>query len=131
MTSLRVLLIEDHPVMVQVICTLLSLNCTVVDTRDRAEDILHALHALQPDVLVLDISLPGRSGLQVLPEVRSEFPLLGIVITTSHVELIYQTESMRRGADGFVNKDRLKTELWPAVQNANLARSRYRAAPEA
>lgn len=123
MTLLRVLLVEDHPLMQQAICMLLSQNCTVVDVLDSAEDIQRAVRALQPDVLVLDVSLPGRSGLEVLPELRRAFPQLGIVIATNHNQVIYQTESLRRGADGFVSKHQLTTELLPAVQNAYSARS--------
>lgn len=124
LASLRVLLVEDHPLMQQAICDLLSQNCVVVGALDRAEDISYWIHALQPDVLVLDISLPGRSGLQALPELRNEFPRLGIVIASSHIQPIYQTESLNRGADGFVLKDRLTTELWPAVKSAHEARDR-------
>lgn len=121
--SLRVLLVEDHPLMQEAICTLLCQNCVVVDVLDRAEDISCRVHVLQPDVLVLDISLPGRSGLQVLPELRNQFPRLGIVIATSHIQPIFQTESLNRGADVFVLKDQLARELWPAVKSAYSAHS--------
>lgn len=123
MALLRVLLVEDHPVMQQAICGVLSQNCTVVGVLDRAEGISNAVRTLCPDILVLDVSLPGRSELQVLPELRREFPQLRIVIATNHVQPVYKEESYRRGADGFVPKNQLITELWPVVQNAYSARS--------
>jgi two-component system, NarL family, nitrate/nitrite response regulator NarL len=122
MASLRVLLVEDHPLLQKALQALLSPHCTIVATLDRAENIADAVQRLQPDVLVLDVSLPGRSGMQVLPEIRNAFPTLGIVIATNHSEPIYRSEAFERGANAFVAKDRLQEELWKAVQEASSAR---------
>lgn len=122
MDPTRVLLVEDHPLLQQVIQASLAPHCTVIAVLDRAEHVADTIHALHPEVLVLDVSLPGRSGMQILPEIREQFPALGIVIATNHTEPIYQTEAFRRGADVFVVKNRLQEELWPAVQEARSTR---------
>jgi DNA-binding NarL/FixJ family response regulator len=122
MALLRVLLVEDHWLLQEALRALLSAHCTIVATLDRAESIADAVLNLQPEVLVLDVSLPGKSGMQALPEIRKAFPALGIVIATNHNEPVYRTEAFERGADAFVAKDRLQGELWTAVQQASFAR---------
>jgi DNA-binding NarL/FixJ family response regulator len=118
MTPVRVLLVEDHPLLQEALRTVLSPHCTVVQTLHQAEDVSHGVRSLQPDVLVLDLSLPGRSGMHVLPEVRRQFPNLGIVVATNYTEPEYRSQALQRGADSFVGKQELTEELWLAVQTA-------------
>ena len=104
--------------MQQAMQALLTEHCDLVGTLGHAEHLSRVVRTLQPDVLVLDVSLPGRSGLQVLPELRDEFPLLGIVIATNHTQAAYRTTAARLGADAFIPKDEILRELWPAVEAA-------------
>lgn len=122
MASPRVLLVEDHSLLQRMIQNLLVPYVTFTAVLDRAEAVEPSVRALQPDVLILDVSLPGRSGMQVLPELRKNFPDLGIVIATNHTQAAYRTEALKRGADAFVSKDRLREDLWPAIQVAVSAR---------
>jgi len=119
---IRVLVVEDHQQVRQAICDLLREHCDVVGELDNAEAIPASVSHLYPHVLLLDVSLPGRSGLQVLPKLRSEFPRLGIVIVTNHAELAYRATASERGADGFVLKEALSQELWPTIRSAYSSR---------
>lgn len=124
---IRILIVEDHQQVRQVIRDLLGQHCSVVGELNNAEAIAASVQSLQPDVLVMDVSLPGRSGMQVLPELRSKFPRLGIVITTNHDEPTYRSAAFARGADGFVLKDKILRDLFPTVQNAHLIQCRLQA----
>jgi DNA-binding NarL/FixJ family response regulator len=121
MSLLRVLLVEDHPLIQVAIRDFLSQYCTVVATLDSAGEIENTIRDLLPDVVVLDVSLPDRSGMQVLPELRSKFPHLVIVMATNHTEPIYRAEALKRGADAFVGKDRLQEDLWASIRAAHSA----------
>ena len=104
------------------VLALLNQYCTVVGTAERGDCVLAIAAELRPDVVVLDISLPGQSGLQLLPELRRRYPSVGIVMFTSRDQPVFRDEAARRGADGYVLKDRAATELWPAIQDAALIR---------
>ncbi len=122
MSYIRILLVEDHPQMQDAIVALLNQYCTVVGTAERGDSVLAIAAELRPDVVVLDISLPGQSGLQLLPELRNRYPSVGIVMCTSRDQPVFRDEAARRGADGYVLKDRAARELWPAIQEAALIR---------
>ena len=104
------------------ISALLNRYCIVVGTTERGDTVVPMAAKLRPDVVLLDISLPGQSGLQLLPELRRLYPSLGIVMLTNQDQPIFREEAARRGADGYVLKDRAADDLWPAVQNAALTR---------
>jgi DNA-binding NarL/FixJ family response regulator len=71
---------------------------------------------LQPDVIVLDISMPGESGLQVAARLRQRSPLPRVLILSMHDNAEYVLESVRAGADGYLLKDAAATELRSAIR---------------
>lgn len=104
METIKVLLVEDHPELRAAFLSLLSREFQVVGTVDRGDLVLEAAERLLPDALVLDVSLPGRSGLQVLPELRARLPKMAIVMLTAHDEPMYRRAALRMGADAFLSK---------------------------
>jgi DNA-binding NarL/FixJ family response regulator len=72
---------------------------------------------LQPHVITLDVSKPGISGLQLLPELRSAMPKAVIIIVTITSDQLYMDEARKRGADGYVLKRNALADLIPAIQN--------------
>lgn len=122
MSRPRVLLAEDHPLVREAIVQLLAEACDVVGVVKRGDEIAAAAGQLAPDVILLDIALPGVSGLQVLPGLRASLPATGIVMLTSHADPLYRKEAFRRGADGYVVKGQAVTELLPAIREV-LARA--------
>jgi DNA-binding NarL/FixJ family response regulator len=118
-----VLVIEDHPEMRKAIVSLVSSACSIAGEVDNGNAALSTAQALHPNVILLDISLPGKSGLQILPECRTALPEAAIIMVTNNIEPVYREEAFNRGADGFVDKSRLSTELLPAISAALKARS--------
>ena len=70
--------------------------------------------------------MPGRSGLQVLPELRARMPFIAIVVLTAHSEPIYMEEAFRRGADGYVLKSELMKDLLSTIRTGLLRRQELR-----
>lgn len=122
MSSLRILLIDDHPAMGAAVAAHLNKYCTVVAREEHGDGVMSATAELRPDVVILDISLPGRNGLELLLELRPLYPSLGIVMLTNTDNDSLREEAARRGADGYVLKSRVTKELWQAIQNAVSAR---------
>jgi len=69
------------------------------------ENLIKSLKDFQPDVLILDISLPGRSGLEVLKQVKALYPEIGVLILSMYPEDQFAIRMIKAGASGYLNKD--------------------------
>ncbi len=74
------------------------------------------LVASQPDVLLLDINMPGRSGFEVLKDVKHIYPQLPVIMVSVQSESQYALRCLRAGAAEYVNKNSVSEELAPAIQ---------------
>jgi DNA-binding NarL/FixJ family response regulator len=113
MTTSRLLIIEDHPVMRETYRLLFSREpaVEVVGVAATAEEALERLEELQPDMALVDISLPQMNGLQLVPLLRARRPALKIVVVTGHHEPHYRDAALAAGADAFIRKGRASTIL--------------------
>jgi DNA-binding NarL/FixJ family response regulator len=118
MNRYRVLLAEDHPLMCDEIASVLSREHELIAIVRIGTEIIPTAEQLSPEVIVLDISMPGRSGLQILPELRVRMPAVPIIVLTAHSEPIYVEEAFCRGANGFVLKGNLMKDLLPTIRAA-------------
>ncbi len=81
-------------------------NVRVIGQADNAEAAVDDIFRLRPDTVILDIQLPGRSGLTVLTEVKEKFPGITVIVITNYDYPQYRRQSMDAGADFFFNKTR-------------------------
>jgi len=80
------------------------------------EQALAHLFKSQPDVLLLDINMPGRSGFEVLKDVNQTYPKLPVIMVSVQSESQYALRCLRAGAAEYVNKDSASEELVPAIR---------------
>jgi DNA-binding NarL/FixJ family response regulator len=80
------------------------------------EEMLTQLTRSQPDLLLLDINMPGRSGFEVLKDVKLIYPLLPVIMVSVQPESQYALRCLRAGATEYVNKNSASEELVPAVR---------------
>lgn len=81
-----------------------------------AQELLDLIRKRPWDAVVLDISLPGRSGLEVLAELKQEQPTLPVLVHTMHPEDQFARRALRAGASGYLTKDSAPTELVKALR---------------
>ena len=115
--KLRIILADDHRVLRTGLKLLLSSQsdfCVVGEASD-GKELLQLLTAASADVLLLDLSMPGMSGMECLQEIRRRKLPLRVLVLTMHSEQQYIREVMLRGADGYLRKDTLDTELFRAL----------------
>jgi DNA-binding NarL/FixJ family response regulator len=111
----RVLVADDHGPMLATLVRLLSTEYEVVAALLDGPAVLVATARHVPDILVLDIAMPGMSGIAAARQLRDRGILTKVVFVTMHREREYVEESATLGAVGFVVKDRLVADLLPAV----------------
>jgi DNA-binding NarL/FixJ family response regulator len=123
---IRVVLVDDHPIVRRGLRETLSAEADirVVAEVTQAEEVPGTLAAHPCDVLLLDLSLPGRGGLEVLKDVRREFPSIRVLIVSTHDEAQYAVRAVRAGAAGYLTKSSPPEELVRAVR-ALAATGRY------
>lgn len=115
---IRVLVVDDHTIVRAGIRHVLESETgfEVVGEAGTASEAVALTATLQPDVVVLDISLPGTSGLQVAATLHEHSPLPRVIILSMHDNAEYVLESVRAGADGYLLKDAAATELRSAIR---------------
>ena len=107
MKPIKIVLVDDHPLVLQGFkVTLDNLDAMeVVGTADNAEDGERVILETKPDVALLDIMLPGISGLQLMKQLKDNLPALHVVFMTASDSDLYLVEALRYGAAGYLSKD--------------------------
>ena len=102
----RVLLVDDHPVLRKGLIRLIDAKdeFEVCGEASTALDAIALIRDLSPDLAVVDISLPGTSGIELTKSIRAEFPKLPVLILSMHEEALYATRALRAGATGYIVK---------------------------
>jgi DNA-binding NarL/FixJ family response regulator len=113
----RVLVVDDHPI----VCT--GLACLVNQEEDllvcgeahNAHEALEAIEALQPDVAIIDISLKGQSGIELVKNIKMRQPKLPILVFSIHDESVYSEIVLRAGANGYIMKHEASEKIITAI----------------
>jgi DNA-binding NarL/FixJ family response regulator len=115
--TLRVMLADDHTLLRQTLAGMLesSGNFVVVAEAGDGDSALNKALAVLPDILLLDINMPGRSGLEILPLLRRDAPDVKVLILTGRDEDTYIVRALRSGAHGYILKSADEKELIDAV----------------
>jgi DNA-binding NarL/FixJ family response regulator len=114
----RVLLVDDHPIVRQGLALLIDRepDLCVCGEAEGAHSAFHAITTLCPDIVVLDISLSGPDGLDVLKELRLKTSSLAVLILSMHDESIYAERAMRAGANGYIMKQEATEKVLVAIR---------------
>jgi len=120
----KMLIVDDHPVVREGLKRILldTSNMLAVDEAGTSQEVLERVQQNDYDLVLLDISLPDRSGLDVLKELKRTKPDLQILVISIHPEEQYAVRAMRAGAAGYLTKESAPDELVAAVQKVLLGR---------
>ena len=119
----RVLLVDDSDSMIERAAAVLMPACVVVGTAKNGTQALDVVGTLRPDVVVLDISMPGMNGLEVASALRHQGSSAAVVFLTIHDDQDFVAAAQEAGGTGYVVKRRLASDLMVAVQEARAGRS--------
>jgi DNA-binding NarL/FixJ family response regulator len=111
----RIVIAEDHEMFSQGLQAMLRDHCQIVASVRDGLEVVPAVLRHEPDVLLLDLSLPHRTGLDILGDLHQATPALKVLVVTMHVDTVMVDASLRLGASGFVPKDAKVEELREAI----------------
>jgi DNA-binding NarL/FixJ family response regulator len=116
--SIKVVLVDDHPVLRDALAMMLGREADfeVIGTADDGPSAMALISRQPPDVLVLDIAIPGKNGVDVTRQVRKAFPAIQVLILSTYMDKRFVREALRAGAAGYVPKSAATAELPLAIR---------------
>jgi DNA-binding NarL/FixJ family response regulator len=115
MRKIRVLLADDHEVLLAKVRGMLGEDFEIVSSVNNGQDAVTEVVRLRPDVLVIDISMPFLNGLEAVSQLRFSSIATKIVILTVHADPEIASAALHLGASGYVVKEQIATDLVPAI----------------
>jgi DNA-binding NarL/FixJ family response regulator len=115
---IRVVIADDHTIVREGLKQLLLAAGAfeiVAEARD-GHEVLKTVRESEFDVLLLDLSMPGKSGMELIKQVKSEKPRLRILVLSMHQEHQYAVRAIKAGASGYLTKDSAATQLVSAIE---------------
>jgi DNA-binding NarL/FixJ family response regulator len=119
----RVLVVDDNAAMLARASAALTSSCTIVATVTSGEAAVDAVRKFRPDIIVLDISMPGMTGFEVAVRLRQAGSKAALVFLTIHADEEFVVAAKAVGAIGYVVKARLGSDLAAAVRAASAGRT--------
>jgi len=118
MSSIRIVIVDDHAAARRGIRTVLTSSPqieVIAEIRD-AESAIGAIHELHPDIILLDISLPGISGIEAALALRQNSPDSRIIFVSQHDSMLLAQDALQAGAEGYVVKSDAGRDLLSAIK---------------
>jgi DNA-binding NarL/FixJ family response regulator len=115
---IRILIVDDHPMMREGLRTLISRehDLAICGEAETAGQALDAVANLKPDLVLADISLPGRNGVELIKDIRSLQPAVLILVISMHDESLYAERVLRAGARGYIMKQESGPTMIQAIR---------------
>jgi DNA-binding NarL/FixJ family response regulator len=125
MAAIRVLIADDHPLVRSGLRRILeSTPIQVVGEAQSGEEVLRRTRDLKPDVVLMDLFMPGMGGLAATSQLKATQPEVAVLVVTAQEDIAYFHRSLQSGAAGYLVKDSSYTEL-PAAIRKVAAKGRY------
>ncbi len=121
MSKIKVLLVDDHQIVRDGIFALLikEHDIEIVGEASNGDELFDKLKFIKPDIIILDISLPKMSGIEIAGILTKDFPQIRIIVFSSYTDEETIFKSIRAGAKGFLPKDSMREDLVDAIKKVH------------
>lgn len=123
--KLKIVLAEDHTILREGLRALLSADpgFEIIGEAQNGREAVRCVERLEPDLLLMDLSMPRMSGMDAIREIKNRYPDIKIIALTVHKTEEYLLTTLKAGADGYVLKDATHEELVMAIKNVMSGKS--------
>ena len=114
----KVILVEDHPMFREHLSQLINreLGMVVCGEADNCAEALQLIIESEPDIVIVDITLRGSSGLELLKDIRAQGLSVNVLVLSMHDEELYAERALRAGARGYITKNEASSEVVKAIR---------------
>ena len=114
----RVLLVDDHPIVREGLATRIEMegDMVVSGMAETADQALDLIRQAEPDIVITDLSLSGRPGLELIKEIRASWAALPVLVLSIHDEELWAERVLRAGAQGYVMKSHATEKVMEAMR---------------
>jgi DNA-binding NarL/FixJ family response regulator len=114
----RIVIVDDHPLFRKGLQELIQADDSfaVCGEAGNAAEAMDVIRQLNPELAIVDLSLPGANGIELIKNIRAEFPKLPILVLSMHDESLYAVRALRAGADGYVMKHEAMANVIHAIR---------------
>jgi DNA-binding NarL/FixJ family response regulator len=114
----RIVIVDDHPLFRKGLEELIHSagSFAVCGEAGNAAEAMEVIRKLNPDLAIVDLSLPGANGIELIKNIRAEFPKLPILVLSMHDESLYALRALRAGAEGYVMKHEAMANVIQAIR---------------
>jgi DNA-binding NarL/FixJ family response regulator len=118
---IKILIADDHPIVRKGLKEIIeeTSDMKVIDEASTGQEVLEKVFKTEFDVVLLDISMPGKSGLEILKELKSHRSKLTILVLSMHPEEQYAVQVFKAGASGYLTKESAPDELLTALRKVS------------
>lgn len=125
---IKILVADDHPLVREGMKKMVSQNTIDIKIAGEAEDAHELMDKLReelPDLVTLDIAMPGKSGLDVLKEIKEHYPSLPVLMLSMHPEDRFAVRALKAGASGYLTKSSISEQLVNAIRKIVVEKKKY------
>lgn len=114
----QIFLVDDHPLICKGLEQLINLedDLQVIGYAVNAETAMQAIRTLKPDLVIVDISLEGKSGIELIRDIKVSFPEVLILVLSMHIDLLFVDRALKAGAMGYISKNEATTVIVQAIR---------------
>jgi DNA-binding NarL/FixJ family response regulator len=114
----RILILDDHPMMREGLAQLIGneADLSVCGEAENAKEAIEKINALRPDLVLADITLPGKNGLELIKDVQALLPGMAVLVISMHDESLYAERVLRAGGRGYIMKQEGGRKLMQAIR---------------
>jgi len=122
--QIRVLVVDDHPMLREGVAAVLALqpDMVLVGEAGNGAEAVARHRELRPDVTLMDLQMPGMTGLEAIEAIRAEVPAARIVVLTTYAGDVQALRALKAGATGYLLKSALRRELLDTIRNVHAGR---------
>lgn len=119
--KLRILVVDDHPILREGIAAILDnqKDMVLVGEASNGDEAISQYNALHPDVTLMDLQMPGTSGIEAIGAIRAQHPAARILVLTTYAGDAQAVRALKAGATGYLLKSSLRTEMIDAIRNVS------------
>ena len=124
MKQIKILTVDDHPLLRQGIAAVIQgeKDMLIVGEAANGNEAIEIFRSQRPDVTLMDLQMPGLSGIDAITNIRQEFPQARVIVLTTYEGDALARRALKAGVAGYLLKDMIRTELLEAIRSVHLGK---------